>query len=168
MDLGAAMLGLTTVDSDPSETGVSGAIHVDEREAKLAAIAQYVFFLARKIQMTELGDDVIALSNLESLLLRHIDVHPGITPSRLASDLGLRSGNTATALRSLESKGLITKAVGEKDRRRSHFVLTDLARADIVRVRAAWARALEPIVPDDADLDAVLAVLDSIDSGLRS
>lgn len=156
------------MDSDPSETGVGEAIQVDERDAKLAAIAQYIFFLARKIQMIDLGDDVIALSNLESLLMRHIDVNPGITPSRLANDLGLRSGNTATALRSLESKGLITKAASETDRRRSHFVLTDFARADIVRVRAAWARVLASVVPDDADLDAALAVLDSIDSGLRS
>ncbi|MFI6310101.1 MarR family winged helix-turn-helix transcriptional regulator [Nocardia fusca] len=156
------------MESETQMTDVAGSLPAGSRAAKLAALAQSVFFLERRIRLLDIGEDVVALSPLESLLVRHIDLDPGITPSTLSRKLGLSSGNTATALRSLEANGLVTKVAGKDDRRRSHLRLTDRAHHEIARVRAAWARHLDPLVPAGADLDAVLEVLDGITTGLES
>ncbi|QHN32823.1 winged helix DNA-binding protein [Gordonia amarae] len=151
---------------DRADENAPGAEPPLDREQAIASIIQSIFFLARKIQRINLGDRAMYLSNVESLILRHIDVNPGIVPGKISADLDLRSGNTSTALRSLEAKGLITKDVGETDRRRSHFRLTEAAHAEVAEVRSIWAETLGPLIGPDADLDAVLLVLGRLDVGL--
>ena len=133
----------------------------------LATLAETILAVGRKIHVQELDDpDVVRLINLESLVMRHIDLYPGISPTALSRDLGLRSSNTSAALRSLEGKGLIARRGDTSDRRAVHLDPTPLARTNLKRVRAAWARLLEPLVPADLDLTSALAVLSALDSGL--
>lgn len=77
-----------------------------------------------------------------------------LTPGSLGSFAQVSSARMANILRSLEEKGLVTRAHSSEDRRSVHVALTDEGRrrASAIRQERAQAvvRYLEALGPDDA------------------
>lgn len=129
-----------------------------------ADLADLILSIARRIQAKETHfTDVIRLSNLDSLVMRHIDRHPGSRPSTIASDLGIRSANMSAALRSLEAKGLIRRDPDPLDGRGVIVHPTSVAAENLRRLRTQWAEVMPPATPD---LDTLVAALTFLDETL--
>lgn len=65
----------------------------------------------------------------QMLVLSAIDQMDGMaTPSRIAAAENIRSSNLASLLKELESRGLITRAPDQEDRRRTWIELTEEGR----------------------------------------
>jgi DNA-binding MarR family transcriptional regulator len=109
----------------------------------------------------------IQLSSLERMVMRFIDQNPGTAPSRLGHRLGLCSSNTSTALRSLESRGLVERVADPEDGRGVRLYPTQRASDNLVRVRARWAKLLAPLVPADIELRSTLTTLTALDEALN-
>ncbi|MFZ2527357.1 MAG: MarR family transcriptional regulator [Rhodococcus sp. (in: high G+C Gram-positive bacteria)] len=138
-------------------------MHTDDSE--ISDLADLILTIARKITAHEIDDEsFVPLSNLEAVVMRCIDRHPGIGPSEIASELGLRSGNMSAALRALDAKGLILRSPDPDDRRAVRVFPTPKAAVNIEMLRAGWIRTLAPVIPPDADLTSVVAVLEQIDA----
>jgi DNA-binding MarR family transcriptional regulator len=100
--------------------------------------------------------------------MRHIDKHPGITPSQIASGVRLKTSNTSAALRSLEAKGFITREADAHDRRAVHIHPTQLAADNLRRVRRVWEALLSPHLSDPAATITTVAFLTRLDESLTS
>lgn len=138
----------------------------DEQAADLADV---LISVARKIAARADEDPgFITLTPLESLVMRHIDKHPGITPSRIASAVGLRTSNASAALRSLEAKGFITREPDPRDRRTVHIHPTRAAADNLRRVRRVWHALLSPHLADPAATAGAVAFLTRLDDALTS
>ncbi|WP_460799092.1 MarR family transcriptional regulator [Microbacterium sp. GXF0217] len=136
------------------------------RRSTLADLADGVLALGREIESRHRYDDVIPLTLNERLALRVIDRAGGIAPSELAERLGLQRSNLSTALRGLETKGLVTRAHDGGDGRAVVVRSTPLAAENLQRLRDGWAAALAAVAPEDADLDAVAGLLNDMTSAL--
>lgn len=131
-----------------------------------ADVADLILAIARMIQAQEAHfTGVITLTNLERVVLRHIDRHPGSNPSTIASSLGLRSANMSSALRSLESLGLVERAPDPHDGRGVIVRPTRLAADNLERLRAQWAAVVSPA---DVDADALALSLSRLEETLSS
>lgn len=129
-----------------------------------ADLADRIVHVARKLSAHQYRDpQVVPLSPLEAMVLRHVDRNPGITSTQLADDLELRSSNASTVLRSLVAKELLARMPDPEDRRAAHFALTDTARDSVVRLRAEWSKTLRAMLPDTIDPHAALGVLEALD-----
>lgn len=63
----------------------------------------------------------------EQFVLTYISKHGGsVIPSEISNEMGISTARIAAALGSLESKGLITRRIDERDRRR---ILVELTQA---------------------------------------
>lgn len=140
-------------------TGEQDATHIDD---ELADIAEAVMRLGREIEHRHSHPDHIPLTVNERLVLRELDIGGEHTPSVLASVLGLQRSNLSTALRSLESKSLITRTQGAGDGRGVVVRSTELAHENLQRMRARWTAVLTPVVPEDTDVAALRAVLKDV------
>lgn len=98
--------------------------------------------------------------------MRHVDEHPGSSPSALAAHLGLKSSNTSAALTALEKRGLIVRSLDEHDGRSVRIHPTPLARENRRLLRDSWGRLLETLHPDGAAVRAALEILIAMDDGL--
>lgn len=139
-----------------------------ERQEFTADVADLVLSIARKIAATDVvAPDIVALSNVESLVMRHIDRNPGISPSRIADQLGLRTANVSAILRQLEQKRLVRRAHADADRRAVEVHPTAVASRNLSRLREEWAARLDDVVPtvDQAAGEAVLGFLKGLDAG---
>ncbi len=134
----------------------------DER-TQLADLAESVLSVSRRLTARP-GEGAIHLSPLESLVMRQVDLDPGITPSRLAHALGLRSSNTSAALRGLETRGFIRREVDPADGRGVRVYPTPVAHENLERKRALWVDLLAPHLEDPAGLPEALALLRRIDA----
>lgn len=66
----------------------------------------------------------------EHFVLKFLSMHGGrAIPSEISKEMGISTARIAAALGSLESKGLITRRIDERDRRRILVELTDAGRA---------------------------------------
>lgn len=141
----------------------------DSDESGLADLADVLISVARKIAVRADEDPgFVTLTPLESLVMRHIDKHPGITPSRIAAAVGLRTSNASTALRSLEAKGFITREPDPGDRRAVHIHPTPLAADNLQRVRQVWHTLLAPHLADPAATASAVDFLTALDDSLTS
>ncbi|MGF6821753.1 DNA-binding MarR family transcriptional regulator [Microbacterium sp. ZKA21] len=136
------------------------------RRAALADLADGVLALGREIEFRHRYDDVIPLTLNERLALRVIDRAGGIAPSELADRLGLQRSNLSTALRGLETKGLVTREHDGGDGRAVVVRSTPLAAENLRRLRDGWADAIAAVAPRDADLDAVARLLNDMTAAL--
>lgn len=136
------------------------------RQAALADLADGVLALSREIEFRHRYDDVIPLTLNERLALRVIDRADGIAPSELAEMLGLQRSNLSTALRGLETKGLVTREHDGGDGRAVVVRSTALAAENLQRLRDGWAGVLAEVAPRDADLDAVARLLNEMTAAL--
>lgn len=57
-----------------------------------------------------------------------------ITSGELAQDLDLSCSNTSKVLRSVENKGFIKRALGEKDKRQMYFILSEAGEKMLERL----------------------------------
>ena len=106
------------------------------------------------------------MTHMETLVLRQIARRPGITPSVLGRQLGLKSSNTSLVLRALESRGLIARRGDDTDRRTVRIVATEAADLLIGQVSRYWQALLEPLITSDADLHAAISLLRTLDAAL--
>jgi DNA-binding MarR family transcriptional regulator len=143
--------------------------HSTDQEQALGEFGMVVQDLARTLSSLNMHHDplIIRLSPVESMVMDKIDATPGITPGEIAASLDLRSSNAAAALRTLEAKGFFTRVSDPHDRRVSHLHATSVAQENLARVKRAWAQALSPAFPDDADPCTVVAQLTSLRDELR-
>jgi len=133
------------------------------RAAQLADLAQAVQGLARDIRMYgTFSPGVVEITSLESLVLNYVGAHVAATPSQIASDVGLKSGNTSAVLRSLEHKGLVERRRDEVDGRSIRVWPTEFAERNVDAVRGDWAEMLDKYVAVDVDLVAAVETLRDI------
>ena len=139
------------------------------RDDLLADLSHYVQSLSRTlIDHIQQIPDAEQLSPLEVITLRHIDENPGIAPSAIGADLGLRSSNVSAALRSLERRDFIQRQRDPRDGRAVQVTVTDHARASIARVRAGVTALLDGLLPPDAPLAETVELLRNLERSMRS
>ena len=81
--------------------------------------------------------------------MRVVDLYPGAAPSEIARRTRLQRTNVSTALRTLEQRGMISRAATTG--RGIAVTPTDRAEANLRTLRAAWSRELAGILGDDLD-----------------
>ncbi|MEV8339089.1 MarR family transcriptional regulator [Leucobacter sp. NPDC077196] len=118
-----------------------------DRDA-LADLASAVVSLAREIESRNAHPDYVPLTQTERLVLGTLDRHGETAPSELAERLGLQRSNLSTALRGLETKGLVARRRSSPDGRGVLVRSTPLAAENLSRLRARWAEVLETVAPD--------------------
>jgi len=139
-----------------------------DNTAQLADLAELVMSVSRRLNAVVRADaQAVQLSSLERLVMRHIGLHPGTTPTQISNLFGMKSSNTSTALRSLERRGFVRREVDPDDGRAAHLYPTQSATDNLARVRAHWAQLLGPYVSSDAKLDGVVALLRELDLSLN-
>lgn len=133
-----------------------------------AMLAELVLSVSRHLTvLTHPEPGVIGLSPLEAMVMRKVDASPGISPSRLAAHLGLKSSNASTTIRELEAKGLIRRRADEGDARAVKVFPADAARDHLAAKRASWDRAVRPYLDDPDVLDAAISLLAHLDQMLE-
>lgn len=137
------------------------------RPAQITELAGLVMIIARRVQLSELNaPGVVALTHLESLVMRHIDRHPGTNPSRIAASIGLKRSNASAALRSLTARGFVRREVDPQDGRAARLYATSTAQENLLAIHAAWLTALEPFIDADADLTSTVDLLRYLDEAM--
>lgn len=127
------------------------------QQSQLADLADVILELSHHLdpRAPEVRD-VIALTGTEIALMRVVHRHPGISPSQLARQAGLRPSNVSTTLRSLEGRGLVERVRPAGDGRAVELLPTPLAAQSVARLRGFWADQLQH-APDEALADALAA-----------
>ncbi|HIW92057.1 MAG TPA: MarR family transcriptional regulator [Candidatus Corynebacterium avicola] len=152
-----------------------------ERVKQVASLADTVVRLARRIQVLEMPEGVVFLSNLETIVMNRIDDAPGITPKQLAKELNLKSSNTSAALRQLEAKGLADRRPDPSDGRGACIFPTPFAEENLRRVQEILGATLDEVLTSprsftddggapvsDEDLATTLSVLCLLHDGVGS
>jgi DNA-binding MarR family transcriptional regulator len=140
---------------------------LDPSSRRPEVFADLLLNVARKIEvLTGTEGGVGEMTHMETLVLRQIARRPGITPSVLGRQLGLKSSNTSLVLRALESRGLIARRGDDTDRRTVRIVATEAADLLIGQVSRYWQALLEPLITSDADLHAAISLLRTLDAAL--
>jgi DNA-binding MarR family transcriptional regulator len=110
---------------------------------RLAALADVILDLAHKLDIRNpLLRDVVPLTGTEIAVIREIHRKPHVTPSQLAAATGLHRSNISTAVRTLETAGLVVREQVPEDARSITLAPTALAAASIARINAYWVDRL--------------------------
>ncbi|MCV7346217.1 MarR family winged helix-turn-helix transcriptional regulator [Mycolicibacterium rhodesiae] len=117
-------------------------------DGELADLAEAIIGVARELRLrldtaAASDADIVELTASEAHVMRHIDHHPGVTPSDLARATGLQRSNMSTALRSLENRGFVERRADPHDARGVNLYPTDRAAENLKRLRRQWAQLLE-------------------------
>ena len=88
-------------------------------------------------------------------MLAYLAKHGGSAiPSEISNEMGISTARVAAALNNLESKGLVSRRIDLRDRRRILVELTDAGRALEIRhakaVMATMVRMLQDLGEEDA------------------
>jgi DNA-binding MarR family transcriptional regulator len=122
----------------------------DTADDPLAELADLIFNVGRLVRArAPEGAGTIPLTETERQVMRVVDLYPGAAPSEIARRTRLQRTNVSTALRSLEDKGLISRAATAG--RGIAVSPTELAASNLGILRAAWSRELTGILGDDLD-----------------
>jgi DNA-binding MarR family transcriptional regulator len=117
--------------------------------AQLAELADVVLELAHQLDLrTPALRDVVPLTGTEIAVIRQIHRAPRSTPSQIAEVTGLRRSNVSTAIRTLETGGLVVRDQLVGNARSVALVPTALASETVSRINAYWADLLQD-VPED-------------------
>lgn len=135
-------------------------------EETIADLADAVLALAREIEFRHPNDSVVPLTVNELLALRALDRGGESAPSELAARLGLQRSNLSTALRGLETKGLITRVPGTTDGRGVVVRPTERSAHNLTRLREHWAATLSGALPPGADLHDMVGLLHRMSDAL--
>lgn len=138
------------------------------RADQLADVATAAISIARKLQGRPFSDPaIIPLCHLDRIVLRQIHRFPGISPSKIAADLGLRQSNTSAAVRSLIGLGMVAKEADPLDRRAVRIHATELGEDSTARVRHEWSEMLETTVPAGMRTEDLAEAMVAIDDALN-
>ncbi len=138
------------------------------RDKALIELADRIMHVSRKLNVRMQQDpQIVTLTPLEAYVVRHIDHNPGITSSRLAADLELRTSNASTVLRTLVEKSLLHRESSPDDRRVVRYALTDTATASIARLHEQWVTGIGAALPDSVNPAAALEVLRLLEDALE-
>ncbi|NTW42114.1 MAG: winged helix-turn-helix transcriptional regulator [Cellulomonadaceae bacterium] len=149
----------TSQHAAPGATGAPGTELADLAEAMLA--------IAREIRAyLPAGDDLVHLTMTESNVMRHIDRHPGTTPSATAAATGVARSNLSAALRSLEAKGFVVLSRDETDHRGVHLEATPAAGANLALLRERWAGLLADALDGSGEPAPCLDLLGRLEASL--
>jgi MarR family transcriptional regulator, organic hydroperoxide resistance regulator len=101
----------------------------------------------------------------EQFVLGYVSKHGGsVIPSEISNEMGISTARIAATLNSLQSKGLVTRRIDEKDRRRILVELTEEGQAleaeHAKNILAMLARMLEDLGEEDAV--ALLRILEKL------
>jgi len=117
-------------------------------EDPLAELADLVLNVGRLIRARTPSDsDAVPLNETERTVMRVVDLFPGSSPSVIASRCCIQRTNVSAALRSLESKGMITRT--SSSGRGVSVTPTTLAASNLRHLRTAWSRQLSTALGDD-------------------
>jgi DNA-binding MarR family transcriptional regulator len=124
----------------------------DAADDPLADLADLILNVGRLVRArTPEGPGTVSLTETERQVMRVVDLYPGAAPSEIARRTRLQRTNVSTALRSLEDKGLISRAATTG--RGIAVTPTERAAANLRILRAAWSHELAGVF--GGDLDAV-------------
>lgn len=101
----------------------------------------------------------------EQFVLTFLSRHGGsVIPSEISNEMGISTARVAAALGSLESKGLVTRRIDERDRRRILVELTEDGRAQEASHAKAITGVLVRMLEDlgEADANELLRILKKI------
>lgn len=118
-------------------------------DAELADLAEAILGVGRELRL-QTDADVVHLTASEAHVMRHIDHHPGVTPSEVARATGLQRSNLSTALRALEERGFVERRTDPHDARGVNLFPTQRAAANLERLRRQWAEMMAGALGDDA------------------
>ncbi|GIE85387.1 MarR family winged helix-turn-helix transcriptional regulator [Actinoplanes regularis] len=123
----------------------------EEADAALADLADLILNVGRLVRARTPDESpgVVPLTETERQVMRVVDLHPGAAPSEIARRTRLQRTNVSAALRSLESKGMVSRAATVGRGVAVHP--TELAASNLRVLRAAWARELAGGLGDDLD-----------------
>lgn len=92
----------------------------------------------------------------EQFVLAYVAHHVGsVIPSDISAEMGISTARIAAALGSLESKGLITRRIDEKDRRRILVELTDAGREKEAEHAKGIMRVLVRMLENLGEADSI-------------
>ena len=135
-------------------------------DAELADLAEAILAVGRELRM-RIGTDAAPLTVQEAHVMRHIDHHPGVTPSDVARATGLQRSNLSTALRGLERRGFVERRADPHDARGVNLFPTDRAADNLHRLRRQWSDQLAKALSDDQqDAATATVLLQRIEAGL--
>jgi len=124
--------------------------HVDEKPSDddLAELADLILNVSRLIRArTPAGPEVVSMTETERQVMRVVDLFPGSSPSEIAARTHLQRTNVSAALRTLEEKGMVTRAAATG--RGIAVRPTQLAADNLRHLRAAWSRELATALGHD-------------------
>lgn len=137
-------------------------------DADLADLAEAIIGVGRELRLRPYPD-VVELTASEAHVMRHIDHHPGVTPSELARATGLQRSNMSTALRTLENRGFVERRTDPHDARGVNLFPTRRAAENLKRLRRQWAQQLSGALGGDAkDAAAATALLERVEAALMA
>lgn len=120
----------------------------DEELEALADLADLLLNVGRLVRaQTPAGLDAVPLNETERTVMRVVDLFPGCSPSDIASRARLQRTNVSASLRSLESKGMVTRAATSG--RGIAVAPTQLAADNLRALQAAWSRQLAGALGND-------------------
>lgn len=135
-------------------------------ESELADLAETILAIGRELRMG-MDAETVPLTPSEAYVMRYIDNHPGTSPSDVAKYTGLQRSNLSTALRGLERRGFVQRRVDPHDARGANLFPTDLAAANLARLRRQWARQMATAFGADvSDVANVKALLRRVESAM--
>lgn len=150
----------------------------DHTAETYADLADAIMSVARDLRAHAYHDpNITRLNFTEVTVMRHVERHPGTSPSEVAEATGMQRSNVSAALRSLEAKGFVERAVDEADNRQAVLRATARSARNLEVLRASWARLIAdrfaavgtgpagPSAAISADVAAALRVLDQLDAG---
>jgi len=132
-----------------------------------ADLAEIVLRAAREISFHEPDDpETISLTPSNGNVMRHVDRHPGATPSEVAHATGLRRSNLSAALKELERIGFVDRRFEPADGRVVRLFPTPRAAENLRRTRAEWARQVFGALGGDVDPRSSIVLLERLTDGL--
>jgi len=145
---------------------MTGSAPVDNA-VDLADLAAIVLLLSRRLHAAEAGvEGIVQLGGVETLVMHHVDRHPGVSPSAMASAVGLRPSNASAAVRALEQHGMVERRRAVDDARCVELWATPRAHRNLELLRARWADMLAPHMPDIDGVRAATTLLERVDEAL--
>jgi DNA-binding MarR family transcriptional regulator len=125
---------------------------------QLASLADIILDLAHKLDIRNPKlRDVVPLTGTEVAVIREIHRSPNLTPSQLAEATGLHRSNISTAVRTLETGGLVMREQVPGDARSITLAPTPRAAESVARINAYWVDRLAG-TPAESLAEAVTAL----------
>ncbi|MGI5500031.1 MarR family winged helix-turn-helix transcriptional regulator [Lentzea sp. CA-135723] len=138
----------------------------EAQKARLFELADLIAAVGRQIQATKEGVTKEAWSHSDIAVMRYVDRNPG-TSARAAADATQQtSSNFSRSLRGLEEKGRVRRETDPEDTRRVRLYPTARAQEHLKRLNDIWSDLLDGLVTDEEEVDAVIALLRRLETGI--